>query len=145
MGRSLPPVTARSAGDNDRRSFIHITTREQGRPGFATFDLLCHIYPGVPHQCAARFSLCVLFAYKKIARPNWDANSWEDVLSVDTNSLRYLLRWSSKNCHLQFANSDIFKENYSIDNSVCQCTRARARTRTHTRLEHASFTHMTSL
>ena len=46
---------------------------------------------------------------------------------------------------LQFANSDRFKENYSIDASVCQCTHARARTRTHTRLEHASFTHMTSL
>ena len=46
---------------------------------------------------------------------------------------------------LQFANCDRFKENYSIDTSVCQCTHARARTRTHTRLEHASFTHMTSL
>ena len=43
---------------------------------------------------------------------------------------------------IQFAKSDIFKDNYS---SVCQCTHARARTRTHTRLEHASFTHMTSL
>ena len=46
---------------------------------------------------------------------------------------------------IQFAKSDRFKENYSIDTSVCQCTHARARTRTHTRLEHASFTHMTSL
>ena len=48
---------------------------------------------------------------------------------------------------LQFDNSDRmrFKENYSIDTSVCQCTHARARTCTHTRLEHASFTHMNSL
>ena len=46
---------------------------------------------------------------------------------------------------IKFAKSDRFKENYSIDTSVCQCTHARARTRTHTRLEHASFTHMTSL
>ena len=59
-------------------------------------------------------SVC-FFAYKKIARPDWDANSWEDVLSVDTNSLRRLPTQSSKNCDLQFANSDRFKENYSID------------------------------
>ena len=48
---------------------------------------------------------------KKITWPNRDANSWEDVLSVDTNSLRPLPRRSSKNCNMQFANSDIFKEN----------------------------------
>ena len=107
MGRCRPTVTARSAGDNDRRCFIQTNT--------------CEGYPVSP-------TFCVFFAYKKI-----------------TNSLRRLPRLSSKNCDLQFANSDRFKENYSIDTSVCQCTHARACTRTHTRLEHASFTHMTSL
>ena len=38
---------------------------------------------------------------------------WDEVLSVDTNSLIHLLRRSSKNCGLLFANSTIFKENYS--------------------------------
>ena len=33
MGRWLPPVTARSAGENDHRCFIQINTRERGRPG----------------------------------------------------------------------------------------------------------------
>ena len=28
----------------------------------------------------------MFFTYKKFARPNWDANSWQDVLSDDTNS-----------------------------------------------------------
>ena len=37
------------------------------------------------------------------------------MLSADTNSLRHLPRRSSKNCDLQFANSDRFKENCSID------------------------------
>ena len=60
-----------------------------------------------------------VFPYKKIARPNWDATSWEEVLSVDTNSLRHLPRRSSQNCDLQFANSDRFKENYSIDFNCC--------------------------
>ena len=32
-----------------------------------------------------------------------------------TNSLRHLPRRSSKNCQLQFANGDRFKENCSID------------------------------
>ena len=46
-----------------------------------------------------------------------DANSREELLSVDTNSLRHLPRRSGKNCNLQFANSDIilFKEKYIID------------------------------
>ena len=44
MGRCRPTVTARSAGDNDRRCFIQINTRE-GDPGSPT--------------------LCVFFAYKK--------------------------------------------------------------------------------
>ena len=47
--------------------------------------------------------------------PNWDANSWQDVLSVDVNSLIHLPRRSSKNFDLQFANFDRFNENYSID------------------------------
>ena len=38
--------------------------------------------------------------------------------SVDTNSLRHLSRRSSKNCELQFANSDRFKENYIDDDSI---------------------------
>ena len=58
-----------------------------------------------------RDSLGCFSAYKKNARPNWDANSWQDVQLVDTNSLRHLPRRSSKNCDLQFANCDIFKEN----------------------------------
>ena len=37
-----------------------------------------------------------------------------------TNGLRHLLRRSSKNCDLQLANSDIFKENYSVDVRVIQ-------------------------
>ena len=39
---------------------------------------------------------------------------------VDTKNLRHLPRRSSKNCDLQFANTDRqldFKENYSIDNN----------------------------
>ena len=48
----------------------------------------------------------VFFAYNENVRPNWHANSWEDVLSDDTNSLRHLSRRSSKNCDLQFANTD---------------------------------------
>ena len=40
------------------------------------------------------------------------------MLSVDTNSLRHLLRRSNKNCELQFHNSDRFKKNYSIDGCV---------------------------
>ena len=51
-------------------------------------------------------SFWVFFACKKIDRPNWNANSWEEVLSVDTNSLIHLPRRSSKNCNLQFANCD---------------------------------------
>ncbi len=48
----------------------------------------------------------VFFAFNKIARANWDANSWQEVLSVDANSLRHLPRRSSKNWDLQFANTD---------------------------------------
>ena len=57
------------------------------------------------------------FAYKTNSRPNWDANSWQDMLSDNTISLRQLPRWSSKNCDLQFANNDRFKANYCIDNT----------------------------
>ena len=39
------------------------------------------------------------------------------MLSDETISLRHLPRRSCKNCDLQFANSDRFKENYSIDDS----------------------------
>ena len=52
----------------------------------------------------------VFFTYNTFAGPNWDMNSWQDVLPVDTNSLRHLPRRSSKSCDLQFTNSDIFKE-----------------------------------
>ena len=45
-----------------------------------------------------------MFSPIKKSRPNWDANSWQDVFSVDTNSLRHLPRRSSKNCDLQVAN-----------------------------------------
>ena len=59
-------------------------------------------------RIATRFSrvFWVFFAYTKLARPNWDAISWEDGHSVDTNSLRHLPRQSSKNCDMQLANSD---------------------------------------
>ena len=40
------------------------------------------------------------------------------MLSVDTNSLRHLPRRSSKNCDLEFANTDKLKENYSIDKNI---------------------------
>ena len=53
-----------------------------------------------------RDSFWVFFANNIISRPNWDANSWHDVLSVDTNSLKHLPRRSSNNCDLQFANID---------------------------------------
>ena len=39
-------------------------------------------------------------------KPNYDANSREEGPTVDTNSLIYLQRRSSKNCDLQFANND---------------------------------------
>ena len=39
----------------------------------------------------------------------------KDILSDDTNSWRHFPRRSSKNCDLQFANTDRDKENYSID------------------------------
>ena len=54
----------------------------------------------------------VFFTYKKIAWLNWDAKSWEEVLSVDTNNVIHLPRRSSKTCEPQFANSYRFKENY---------------------------------
>ena len=64
-----------------------------------------------------RWFLGVFFVYKKFARPKWDVNSWEEGLTVDTNSLRHLPRRSSKTCDLQFARTttDRFQENYSID------------------------------
>ena len=58
-------------------------------------------------------------ALKKIAMPNWDANSWEEGPSVDTNSLRHLPRRSSKNCHLQFANCGRIRINCLLFCPVC--------------------------
>ena len=98
-----------------------VTARSAGENGCFIQINTCEGDPVSP-------TFCVFFTYKKI-----------------TKSLRRVPRWSSKNCDLQLANSDRFKENYSIDTSVCQCTHARARTRTHTGLEHVSFTRMTSL
>ena len=60
-----------------------------------------------------RDSFWLFFPYAKIARPNWDAKSGQDVLLVDTNSLRQIPIQSSKNCDLQLANID--RQNYSID------------------------------
>ena len=58
----------------------------------------------------------MFFAYNKLLGRN---ETRHDVLSVDMNSLIHLPRRSSKNCDLQFANTDrqtyILKENYSID------------------------------
>ena len=60
----------------------------------------------------------VCFSRIKNCQTERDLNSWEVVLSVDTisfNCLRHLPRQLGKNCDLQFANTDRFKENYSID------------------------------
>ena len=54
----------------------------------------------------SEFAIVFFFSCLKKSRPNWDANSWKDMLSVDTNNLRHLPRRSSKNCDLQFANTD---------------------------------------
>ena len=49
-------------------------------------------------------------------------------MTVDTDSLRHLLRQLSKNCDLQFVNSDIqtgrLRENYSVD---CNCVSSGSR------------------
>ena len=55
------------------------------------------------------------FSRIKHSRPNWDANSWQDMLSDDTLSLRRLPSRSSKNYDLQFANGDRFKANDRVD------------------------------
>ena len=72
---------------NRGRSLVRSNKHSRGRHSFCKF-------------------LGVCFAYKKISRPNWDMNSWQEGLSVDTNSLRNLPRRSSKNCDLPFASSD---------------------------------------
>ena len=59
----------------------------------------------------------MFFTYNKIARPNWDANSWQDVLSDDTNSYRDISRDDRARiatCSLRTL-TDRLKENYSID------------------------------
>ena len=55
------------------------------------------------------------FAYKKFARPNWDANAWEKGMTVDMNSLINLLRRSTKNaaCRLWTATYRS-QDNYNI-------------------------------
>ena len=53
-----------------------------------------------------RYRFFGIFPHKKCASPNWDANPWQKGMTVDTNSLRYLPRRSSKNCDLQFVNND---------------------------------------
>ena len=68
-----------------------------------------------------RRSFFWFFAYKKFAMPNWDANTWDEGMTVDTNGLRYLSRRSRKNCGLQFANHDRqtdLRKNYSIDHTL---------------------------
>ena len=50
---------------------------------------------------------------KKTARPNWDANSWQDVLSDDTNSLRHLPRAWLATCSLR-TTTDRHTENNSV-------------------------------
>ena len=68
------------------------------------------------------------FAYTKNARPNWDVNSWQNVLSDDTNSYRHIPRLSSKSCDRQTdrqtdihtdrqtdRQTDRLKKNYSIE------------------------------
>ena len=52
------------------------------------------------------------FTDKKFARPKWDANMWEKGMTVDTNSLRYLPRRSSKN-KLRTA-TDRFQETFCM-------------------------------
>ena len=61
----------------------------------------------------------MFFANKKIARLNWDRKSWEEGMTVDTNSVRYLLRRSSKNCDLRCANIDRHIYTIILLKSVC--------------------------
>ena len=63
--RCQPTVTACSAGDNSGSLAFEINT-------------------GTGDQVSPRF--WVFFSYKRNAGSNWHANSWEDVLSDDTNS-----------------------------------------------------------
>ena len=73
-------MTGRSAGDNGRRCFIQINTREADP-----------VYRGF--VCFSRIK-------KLLGRTE---NSCHDVLSDDTNSLRRPPGRSSNNCDLQFA------------------------------------------
>ena len=66
-----------------------------------------------------RASMVWGFFALKNSRPNCDANSWQDVPREDTISLRHLPRRSSKNCDLQFANSDRLKANYCVNANTC--------------------------
>ena len=89
-------MTTRSAGNNGRRYFIQINTRE-GDP-------------------ASRGFVCFSRIKKLLGRT--DTRTRDRMcsqVSDDTNRLRHLPRRSSKNCDLQFANFDRLKENYSID------------------------------
>ena len=115
--RTPPPTTVAVFGAHNHDSVIDSWL---GAP-FSTLARQCRSlaiqinrYAGDP--ISPRF--LKFFAYKKIARPNWDANSWQNMLSDDTDSLRHLPRRSSKNCDLQFANTDRFEENYSIDGCI---------------------------
>ena len=86
----LPPLFDGSLSINRDRTYW--------RPWFIQLNI----------RSATRFrdSCWVFFAHRKVARPNWDANAWERWMPGDTNSLRYIPRRSSKNCDMQYANSD---------------------------------------
>ena len=64
---------------------------------------------------SASFFVCFSRIKNLLDRTETRIRDTEDVHSVDTNSLRQLPRRLSKNCDLQFENSAVFKENYSID------------------------------
>ena len=89
---------------------------------FRRFDSICHRY----HRNYRHFDVSLVinsgfalvffgvFRIYKIARANWVKGV---TVTVDTNILRYLPRRSSKNCSLEFADSNRhrFMENYNID------------------------------
>ena len=93
MGQWRPTATARSAGDNGRRCFIQINTRE-GDP-------------------VSRGFVCFPCVKKLLGRT--ETHTCDRMCFQTKRSLRHLPRRSSKNCDLQFANFDRFKENYSLD------------------------------
>ena len=70
--------------------------------------------------------VCGFFSRIKNATLNWDANSWEDNTSANTNSLgrsrddRAIIAPCSSLTSI-YRHTDIFKESYSIDELITYC------------------------